>query len=552
MLDAPLIDVADARHPFAELATEDAARAYLECLRWQDGIVCPHCVESDKATSLNGRIGYFKCRACKRVFTVRAGTILFKSNVSLRKWLRAIYLFQRNHCQLTEESLATEVGIAKQSARNLLHRLQMSSAAHNDISNDPENLDPTLTNKQPSTFDVDTDETEFRTFCRMLLPSTPSSNVTPVTKMAKHKASGAQPATTHSTLVKASPICTDANPTKSALSSSQIDNVHVEILRSTTQTAAENTDNCQPQESRQSISDAYSEIKLMNRVHNVDFLQSEVLLADRKFDIIIADPPYNIGKDFGVTKDEMPLDEYVSWSISWIQSCLKRLNPNGVMYVYGFPEIIAHIAVNFPINKQRWLAWHYTNKNVPGLRFWQRSHETILCMWTGTKPKLDVDAIRESYTAAYRNCIGKPRKPTKGRYSNGATETIYNGHDNGALPRDVIKQPALSGGAGRKERVFVCKTCDDAIFLPEELKEHDDHEIEKHPTQKPLNLTKRLLLSVGRNEQTSVLIPFAGTGSECVVSQRLGMSFVGFELSPRYTRFATLWLEKAAAEMFDV
>jgi site-specific DNA-methyltransferase (adenine-specific) len=47
---------------------------------------------------------------------------------------------------------------------------------------------------------------------------------------------------------------------------------------------------------------------------------------------------------------------------------------------------------------------------------------------------------------------GKIRKGTLGRFSNGNKETIYKAHEGGALPRDVIKTPALAGGAGMNER----------------------------------------------------------------------------------------------------
>ena len=55
-----------------------------------------------------------------------------------------------------------------------------------------------------------------------------------------------------------------------------------------------------------------------------------------KFDIIIADPPYNIGKNFGNNKDNMSLKEYISWSKKWISGCLKVLSKEGLIYIYGF------------------------------------------------------------------------------------------------------------------------------------------------------------------------------------------------------------------------
>lgn len=56
------------------------------------------------------------------------------------------------------------------------------------------------------------------------------------------------------------------------------------------------------------------------------------LPADRRFDVIIADPPYNIGKDFGNNRDLMPLPAYVEWTQEWIAECFARLAPGGVLY----------------------------------------------------------------------------------------------------------------------------------------------------------------------------------------------------------------------------
>ena len=97
--------------------------------------------------------------------------------------------------------------------------------------------------------------------------------------------------------------------------------------------------------------------------------------------IIIADPPYNIGKDFGNDSDKQPMDEYLLWCETWIKECLRILKPNGTMFIYGFSETLALILSKVPYNiNRRWILWHYTNKNVPSLNFWQRSHESIIVL----------------------------------------------------------------------------------------------------------------------------------------------------------------------------
>lgn len=269
----------------------------------------------------------------------------------------------------------------------------------------------------------------------------------------------------------------------------------------------------------------------------------ETLPKDQFYDLIIADPPYNIGKDFGAMKGNMPLSCYIEWTKKWMQKCFPLLKDNGIMYIYGFSEILAHISVSHPIEKQRWLVWHYTNKTVPRLNFWQRSHESILCLWKDKKPMLNIDQIREPYTETFlNNSNGKIRKNTCSRYGgkNGKF-TYYKANDFGALPRDVIKVPALAGGSGASERWFKCYTCGGKIYPPEELNNHRDHNTWKHPTQKPMKLTEKLIKSI-IFENGNILIPFAGSGSECVVAKKMGVNFTAIELNPEYVDFINQWL----------
>jgi site-specific DNA-methyltransferase (adenine-specific) len=249
-----------------------------------------------------------------------------------------------------------------------------------------------------------------------------------------------------------------------------------------------------------------------------DVLQGDCLnilptLESESAQIVIADPPYNIGKDFGNDSDKQPMDEYLKWCDSWIIECLRVLKPDGTMFIYGFSEILALVLSRVPYNiNRRWIVWHYTNKNVPSLNFWQRSHESIVVLWK-TEKVFHRDDIREAYTEGFLNgAAGKERVATKGRFSKGEKTTTYTAHANGALPRDVIKIPALAGGAGKKERV-------------------------DHPTQKPLALCEKLLKSCKQPANNGyVLVPFAGSGSECLAAKNLGLPFVGIELNSEYVK----------------
>lgn len=260
------------------------------------------------------------------------------------------------------------------------------------------------------------------------------------------------------------------------------------------------------------------------------------LPKQERYDVVIADPPYNIGKDFGNNKDKMPEHEYLKWSQEWIGRCLMQLRPGGMLYCYGSPEQLAKVAALYPTENQRWLIWHYTNKTTPGSRFWQRSHESILALWREKRPRLAVDVIREPYSEHYMKCAGRRRNGTASRFGSGR-ETTYNAHPEGALPRDVLHAPALAGGAGAKERWFFCKDCG-VVAQNGERRKHDKHKIVQHPTQKPVSINKRLIQSVVGNRRGKVLVPFCGSGSEAVAAAELGCTFTALEINKDYIRIA--------------
>jgi len=208
-------------------------------------------------------------------------------------------------------------------------------------------------------------------------------------------------------------------------------------------------------------------IEDINKIINEDCIIGMKKLPSNIADIIICDPPYNIGKDFGNDSDKQEMNDYLNWCEEWLYECFRIIKPHGTLYIYGFSETLAFIRTKIKYNV-RWIIWHYTNKTVPSLQFWQRSHESILCCYK-EKPIFNRDDVREPYTDEFiNNSAGKKRTNTKGRFSNGTMEPIYNAHENGALPRDVIKISTLAGGSGRNERV-------------------------NHPTQKPLQLCEKLI-----------------------------------------------------------
>ena len=292
--------------------------------------------------------------------------------------------------------------------------------------------------------------------------------------------------------------------------------------------------------------DMKQEQKDWNQVHCCDVIEGLSSLGDESVDMVIIDPPYNIGYDFGNNKCRKGIKQYVEWAQLWLRESERILKPTGTMFVYGFSEILAHLSVNINLD-HRWLIWHYTNKTVPSSKFWQRTHESIICAWKDKGQRIfNRDDVREPYTENFiKGYKGKKRtRPTSSGRFGETRETVYTVNEKGALPRDVIKVPTLAGGAGSRSRIAFCKDCDEVLMGTKEIKLHKEHDIFKHPTQKPFELTKRLMLSVRPEQAGKVVVPFVGSGSEIFVAKHLGLDYIGFDINQEYVTMANKLTEK--------
>jgi len=80
---------------FEQFPDEQAAIAYLEAERWPDRVECPRCGHHITRPIKNRYTHY--CAGCKKQFSVRTGSIFEHSNIPLRKWIYAMYVFQNAH-----------------------------------------------------------------------------------------------------------------------------------------------------------------------------------------------------------------------------------------------------------------------------------------------------------------------------------------------------------------------------------------------------------------------------------------------------------------------
>lgn len=116
-----------------QFGSEDKCRAYLESLRWPDGVKCLKC-GSPKISRVKTR-NVYDCDACNYQFSVRAGTILHDSHLPLWKWFLAVYVMGESKKGVSANQLKRMLGISYKTAWYLCHRIRSAM-----METDPEPL----------------------------------------------------------------------------------------------------------------------------------------------------------------------------------------------------------------------------------------------------------------------------------------------------------------------------------------------------------------------------------------------------------------------------
>ena len=112
----------------------DKAREYLEALRWPQGPVCPHCGVQGEHYALRGkahRPGLWKCKDCRKQFSVTIGTIFERSKVPLSKWLLAVHLMCSSKKAISSHQIHRMLGVTYKSAWFMTHRIREAMKSEN-------------------------------------------------------------------------------------------------------------------------------------------------------------------------------------------------------------------------------------------------------------------------------------------------------------------------------------------------------------------------------------------------------------------------------------
>jgi transposase-like protein len=106
----------------------DLAFAFVRQMHWQDGpVLCPRC--DHKETSFISTRRIWKCKGCKKQFSLKVGTIFEDSPLGWDKWLPAIWLIANSKNSMSSHELARSLGVTQKSAWFMLHRIREAMAS---------------------------------------------------------------------------------------------------------------------------------------------------------------------------------------------------------------------------------------------------------------------------------------------------------------------------------------------------------------------------------------------------------------------------------------
>lgn len=114
---------------FQRYPTDQAAEAQFEAWRWPNGPECPHCGGTNIATVKNRRPMPYRCRKCRKHFSVTVGTVMQSTKLGLQTWLLAVYLLATDAKGRASTKLGRDLDVRQSTAWHLAHRIRKAMTA---------------------------------------------------------------------------------------------------------------------------------------------------------------------------------------------------------------------------------------------------------------------------------------------------------------------------------------------------------------------------------------------------------------------------------------
>ena len=242
-----------------------------------------------------------------------------------------------------------------------------------------------------------------------------------------------------------------------------------------------------------------------------DAFQTLKKLPENAFDLLFADPPYNLTKNFGTNSfKETSLGEYEFWLDSWLKDCVKLLKPTASIYICGdwrSASAIQRVGMKYFILRNR-ITWE-REKGRGARANWKNAAEDIWFFTVSDEYVFNLEAVKTKrrVLAPYKE-NGKPKDWKKSK----------NGNFRLTHPSNLWTDLTVPFWS-----------------MPENT---------DHPTQKPEKLLAKIILA-STNENDLILDPFAGSGTTAVVARKLNRNFVAIEADEKYCLLAEKRLNSA-------
>ena len=238
---------------------------------------------------------------------------------------------------------------------------------------------------------------------------------------------------------------------------------------------------------------------LINKIFNEDCLIGIKKIPDNSIDLVITDPPYCLGKNYGNDSDKMESAEYLNWIYKWIDCVVPKIKDTGSLYIF--------------------LSWQYS----PEIFSYIKNKMTMIneIIWDRRVPSMG--GSTRKFSSVHDN-IGFFVK-NKGYYFN---------LDEIRIPYDEETKKA------RTRSIFVGKKWLEIGYNPKDLwstsRIHaQDPERQEHPTQKPLEIIDRIVRASCPPDGI-LLDPFMGSGTSAISAIMNGNKYIGFEINSDYCK----------------
>jgi site-specific DNA-methyltransferase (adenine-specific) len=248
----------------------------------------------------------------------------------------------------------------------------------------------------------------------------------------------------------------------------------------------------------------------LDSIHLGDCIEYMRSLPSGVVDLVITDPPFNIGKKYDSYSDNLKFEEYLNWCYQWLDEVIRILKPDGSLYLFNYPENNAYLKVYLDkkLEYRRWLTWHYNTNTGHSKVNYTRTQHSILFYTKGKK-----------YTFNKADVVQPYKNPTDKRIK----KLLSNGKK-GTGPYDVFMFNIVKNVSKQKTA---------------------------HIAQLPVELVE-IFVKASSNPGQVIFDPFMGSGTTAVAAKKNNRHYLGCEISEKYYNIINNRLQDLDKNMKEV